>query len=294
MAQYGKTVGFYIANEPAVVVADYDAIKRLLKRDEVSARPSLRPFTDFRPGSWVLDKENEGRVPGVLFIHGKYWSEQRRFSLRVLRDFGFGKTSMENTLCDEVEKLCTEFTKVEGTPFNMQRRINISIVNALWAILVGEKLALNDPKLTKIVTLLDRAVRGQQPSAALASMFPIPEMIRWPIISHLMLRMDDLKQALKDIELFAKPYIAEHKSSLDEDSGPRDFVDAYLLEIAKHDGDNTSSFHKECGHYMLLNLIIEYFAVGTETTSSAIVWTFLLLLHHPKIKRKVHKEIDEV
>jgi len=45
---------------------------------------------------------------------------------------------------------------------------------------------------------------------------------------------------------------------------------------------------------MLLNLMIDLLIAGMETTSSAIVWTLLLLLHHPQAKRKVLEEIDQV
>ncbi len=34
---------------------------------------------------------------------------------------------------------------------NIENRMNVSIVNALWVLLVGEKLDLNDSKLAKIV-----------------------------------------------------------------------------------------------------------------------------------------------
>jgi hypothetical protein len=43
-----------------------------------------------------MHRETNGGVPGVIFSHGNYWKELRRFLLRNLRDFGFGKTSMED------------------------------------------------------------------------------------------------------------------------------------------------------------------------------------------------------
>ena len=42
---------------------------------------------------------------GLLFSQGSEWKEQRRFSLRTLRDMGFGKISMEGSINLEVTKL---------------------------------------------------------------------------------------------------------------------------------------------------------------------------------------------
>ncbi len=49
-----------------------------------------------------MNKENQGRPPGVILSNGPYWREIRRFLLRNLRDFGFGKSSMEELFHDEV------------------------------------------------------------------------------------------------------------------------------------------------------------------------------------------------
>ena len=122
--KYGKVVGFYIGSEPYVVVADFDLIKEVMKNDATASRPKLAPFQDLRPGgavNGVLDKENSDWVPGIIFSRGKAWTDQRRFTLRVLRDFGFGKSSMEDTIVDEVDKLCELLTESIGKEIDISR-----------------------------------------------------------------------------------------------------------------------------------------------------------------------------
>jgi methyl farnesoate epoxidase / farnesoate epoxidase len=53
-------------------------------------------------------------VPGVVFSHGQYWKELRRFLLRNLKDFGFGRSSMEELFQEEVKKLCQVLSKTTG------------------------------------------------------------------------------------------------------------------------------------------------------------------------------------
>ena len=40
--------------------------------------------------------------------HGPHWKTLRRFTLRALRDFGLGKTSLEDKIKDEVEIVLAE------------------------------------------------------------------------------------------------------------------------------------------------------------------------------------------
>ena len=94
-----------------------------------------------------------------MFLQGRFWREQRRYLLRNLREFGFGKTSMEEALQDEVQKLI-DFVKPEVNKItNLNRVTNIAILNALWNIMAGETLELSDPKLQDILTALDDLVR---------------------------------------------------------------------------------------------------------------------------------------
>ena len=45
---------------------------------------------------------------------GKTWVEQRRFALRTLRDFGFGKQGMEEMIQDEVEMFKNLISEVKS------------------------------------------------------------------------------------------------------------------------------------------------------------------------------------
>ena len=116
-AKYGKISGFYLGNIPVVLLSDFHQIKEAFKNDALSARPSFPFMEDSRPGSDLMNWDVNGGMPGIIFTHGKYWKELRRFMLRHLRDFGFGKTSMEELFLVEVGKLCKLLEKSEGKSF---------------------------------------------------------------------------------------------------------------------------------------------------------------------------------
>lgn len=80
------------------VVTDYKLIIENLKKDEFQGRPDFEMWEARNCGK---------RNRGILFCDGPVWHEQRRFVLRSLRDFGFGKESMEGMLVQEMQDLQT-------------------------------------------------------------------------------------------------------------------------------------------------------------------------------------------
>ena len=70
-----------------------------MNKTEFSGRPHWPSFGPIRG-----TKSYNDPLPGVIFTNGKEWTEQRRFLLKTLRDFGFGKTSMENLIIEEVNQ----------------------------------------------------------------------------------------------------------------------------------------------------------------------------------------------
>ena len=289
--KYGKVFGFYIGSQPYVVVADYDCVKDVLKHEGGCDRPDLTPINELRPGHMTVGKGMEGMSPGVAFSQGNYWKEQRRFLLRNLRDFGFGKSSMEDTLLDEVEKLCNEYSKTQGTPICLDNSMNLSVINSLWVILTGEKLPIMDPKLVKIVSDFNASLSNiKNINNLMLPLSPRP-LIRLSVVQRVV-GVHLWRDALKNLTKIIEAQVNEHKSTMDPDN-VRDMIDLYLNEI-ENTTDADSSFYKDRGYFAMINNFIDLFVAGMETTSSSTIWTFLLLLHHPDIKKKVQSEIDMV
>lgn len=103
---YGGISGLFLNGGPMIVVSDFHLIKELYKKYEASGRPLTKPFHETRFGS------DDGTQRGLLRSTGQEWQEQRRFTMKQLKDLGFGKSTMEDLILEEVEKLADYLEKV--------------------------------------------------------------------------------------------------------------------------------------------------------------------------------------
>jgi len=93
---------------------------------------------------------------GILQASGDVWLEQRRFGMRTLRDFGFGRASMEEMILEEAQELCDWLKNQGGAPVELNRRLSLAVVNSLWRILTGERYDHDDKALLDIMDNLER------------------------------------------------------------------------------------------------------------------------------------------
>jgi len=79
-------------------------------------------------------------VTGVLFsTHGESWKELRRFTIQALRDFGVGKTSLEEKIAEEVGALTTYLKNTNGKPLVFGRPIQKLVGNVIFGIMFGKR-----------------------------------------------------------------------------------------------------------------------------------------------------------
>ena len=242
----------------------------------------------FARGGFCLFASNSTAL--LCCLQGNYWREQRRFTLRNLRDFGFGKASMESALNEEVQKLIEFMRPKMNQPLSLGKPMSITTLNALWSILTGEKLELDDPKLNDTLDAFEKFLRNAEgPTSAVGCLLPFPKLLMIPLVKKLM-KIDTLELFFNRIFEMLEPLVQSHQSSLDENN-VRDFMDLYLLKI-KETSNPHSSFHSSRGVNSMKNLLTDLFMAGMETTSSSLAWAFLYLLKNPDCQSKIWREIQ--
>lgn len=80
------------------------------------------------------------------------WEVHRRFLLRQLRDFGFGKRNMEELIMEEVKETIDRLKSFpEGLVEDIKGIFQIAVVNSLWMIVGNRRFKHDDPKIHKMI-----------------------------------------------------------------------------------------------------------------------------------------------
>ncbi|KAJ6656390.1 hypothetical protein lerEdw1_003893, partial [Lerista edwardsae] len=91
-----------------------------------------------------------------------------------------------------------------------------------------------------------------------------------------------LGKLYNEVSAILRQIVKEHKNTRDP-TFARDFIDGYLEELEKACGDPESSFNEQ----NLINVIVDLFGAGTETTASTLLWGLLLMVLHPEVQSKL-------
>ena len=79
------------------VINDLKLAKELFDKDEFSGRPI---------DDWTkLFKTENVAMRGIIFTENSNWTKQRRFSIKTLRDLGFGRRSIEHIINEEITQI---------------------------------------------------------------------------------------------------------------------------------------------------------------------------------------------
>ncbi|XP_071445902.1 methyl farnesoate epoxidase isoform X2 [Hetaerina americana] len=278
--EYGPVVGLRLGRHFVVVVSGVEALRQVLGREEFEGRPD----------TFFMRLRSMGTRRGITSTDGPNWNEQRSFTVRHLRNLGFGRQTMavliEEELTQYLKSLQNEGTVVNGRNAGkgilMDLNLAPNVLNVLWAIVAGTRFSSNDPKLDSLLKLLRTRSRAFDMAGGMLSQFPWLRHIAPKASGYTLLL--DVNARMKE---FLMETIEKHKEGYVEGC-LRDLIDAYIREMKSRKEDPTSTFTDD----QLVMVCLDMFIAGSETTSNTLQFAFLLAALHPEIQDKVQHELD--
>ncbi|XP_078573744.1 cytochrome P450 2U1-like [Branchiostoma floridae x Branchiostoma japonicum] len=279
MTEWAKTYGpvyrIQLGRETVVVLSGYDVIQEaLVKRGE--------DFSN-RPANSVVKLMYPKMLGIIMAPFGTPWKEHRKFTLVSLREFGFGKRSLEGKIFEESVALQAEIIKMGNNPFDISRMVRNAVTNVICSLVFGSRFEYNDDKFTNLMENLSRLFATNLLSQ-LAIFFPFlrrfPGMGRGP---------QDIVDAVGTIQAYIREEIDSHRKTFDYND-IRDLIDSYVRETKSRENDDETTFTEEYTQWVIFDLFI----AGAETTSTTLYWAFLYIILNPDIQEKVQEEIHTV
>lgn len=253
-----------------IVVSNNKLIHEILSKKEYNGRP----WNEF------IKLRNMGMKKGITMNDGLDWKILRNWSVHTLKKIGFIKQEMMQLLLDELIFILEKLK--DGGVQQIQTVVAPSVINVLWTLITGKKLAEDQSKLQNFLDLINRRSQIFDMSGGILSKFPwlrflIPEISGYKLLVTL---NNELKNLLMET-------INEHKQQYVEGK-EKDFIDAFLHEMFTQNKDSVFSDDN------LIVTLLDLFLGGIKTTTATLDFLFLQIVNHQDVQRKVHEEIDVV
>ena len=298
--KYGDIFTIWAAERPLVFMTDFKLLQdTLIKEGDVFAgRESLGKFNEHvRGGDY-----------GVIFVDGDLWTEHRRFTLQVLRNFGMGRGLMEEKIELEIghffEELDRTLSRGETTQ-NIVPKIEIAVASIINQLLFGFAYH-GDEKAKEFAEIKETVMKHMQISIYPGTLFAMHYPRIAPYLPILKDRYRDLVGGYRSITDYCRKQVEAHKAVRSRDSEPSDYVDAYLREAEKQGADTTFTetqvykgvnifrigvnLHK----FQLINSLYDMFIAGQETSANTIVFAIIYAINYPEKLKKLQAELDKV
>ncbi|XP_046583890.1 cytochrome P450 2C15-like [Haliotis rubra] len=247
----------------------------------LSRRPWSRTPTFFsdRAHSFLTDVFSGGK--GILSTNGDTWKDMRRFAVTTLREFGFGRSILEEKIQQELNTLLEAFEEEGSEEFDCKRPIHNATSNIVADLCFGKHYEYNDPRFVKLLDAVEDifSIMG---TSNILDVFPAVRYLPGDFFNY--------KRLVKNIKVLDDEVgrLVEDRVNNYDGDNVEDFATAFIKEVrrSKQGGETFDESHV---HMVLLDI----FTPGTYDNANSIKWSLLHLLHYPEVQEKCFQEIKE-
>ncbi|KAF5307365.1 hypothetical protein FQR65_LT07082 [Abscondita terminalis] len=290
--QYNSNViGIYEGNYPVVIVTTHALAKEALSRDEFIGRPDV----------YTTRNRTLGELLGIVFTDGPIWKDNRRFALRQLRDYGFGRrfNSTERLYESEIKALI-EFLQSDPSADDLvsasedmcSKRGRVLMPDFFYALLSNTVLHMSvgqrfeQKELRELARSTSTFFRNIDPTGRAISITPWVRYFAPKYFGSTQIFEENIK--MRD---FFKKIVEQRKLTFSDDH-KSDFLDTYLskmLQLQKEGLDFTNFTEKQ-----LIWTIADYFLPSPNVIGPSLSMLWMHLCMFPEIHVRVQEEVDRV
>ncbi|XP_050695430.1 cytochrome P450 2L1-like isoform X1 [Eriocheir sinensis] len=275
--QHGDIFLWRMGTQVMVFLNDYKLVKEAFSRPEFTDRPDWETFKIF-----------EDPAVGIGSSNGLLWHNNRRFTLRQLRDLGMGKSKLVETIQHQALEFRKSIAKQAGKAAPIPHDLHVAVVNVIWQMVASKQFDAEDPRLKKFVKLMrDFLVASNR--FAFKDFLPWLEYLMPAFLFKILIKHAEIVAIKESFFTYFFEEIEHHRATLDPDN-PRDLMDGYLLEMEERKDDPETT----CSDQDLAFLVFDLFFAGSETTTNTFNWVSGYLAGYPNVQQKLHAEIDAV
>nr|WCC58048.1 cytochrome P450 [Pharsalia antennata] len=266
-----NVLGLKLGSEYVVTVFSYPVIKTVLLGDEY----------DGRPDNFFMRLRTMGTRRGITCTDGELWKIQRNFVVTHLRSLGFGKKPMEILIKEEIPELLGVLQQ-NGSSVRIGKVIAPSVINILWALTTGSRIDRKDPRLNRLLDLLELRKNVFDMSGGTLSQHPwlrfvAPERTGYNVIQKLNVELKDL--LMETVTQHYKTWTA---------GASDDLIHSFITEMKNANGHETTFTEEQ-----LVMVCLDIFIAGAQTTSTTLDFAFLVMILYPDVQSKVHACLDQ-
>jgi methyl farnesoate epoxidase/farnesoate epoxidase len=280
--KYGDIMSVKIGAVNAVAINGYETIKKVLNNED---------FLNRFDTDWFLHRSFGKRI-GILAAPTELWRPTRRFTMRHLRDFGFGKKYFQqrflDTEMDELTRtldLAIEQNKGFVEPQNLFR---IPSINIAWASAAGSRFDHKDPKIIKLVNLMADFTQNAKIMEGVAAAYPI--LLKW---FPKFFTISKLSSIDDEIHAFLKGLVNDIRERGTYKTEPDSFIEAFL-QHSESDKISSPEDREVFSEESLISTLYDLFLAGSDTTSSSLTFALMWLTMYPEVQEKLRKELETV
>ncbi|KAK3177557.1 hypothetical protein Dsin_014006 [Dipteronia sinensis] len=269
---YGSIMHLRLGLKPSIVVSSPQAAEQFLRTHDLvfASRPPLE-------ASRYISYNQKNMI---MAPYGSYWRTVRKMcTLELLSNVKINSfMSIRN---EELDLLIEYVKEASGTVVDISAKVGSLNADMTCRMVFGKKYMDNEFDKRGFKAMIEEIME-------LAATFNLADYI--PQIASLDLQglTKRMKATAKVFDEFLEKVIDEHVQAQDENR-TKDFVDL-MLSLMESEDQTEYGMERDNIKAVLLDML----AAAMDTSASSIEWTLSELMKHPRVMKKVQKEIENV